>query len=311
MTHTQSPGQDRSWKRRQLLQMAATVTAVRPLRSAIPAAIREDTNPPDSPPDNPVSIIDCNVSLFAWPFRRLPFDELSQLTKRLRGLGVDFAIAGSNEAILHRDLTAVNSRLHDACRHEPMLLPAGAVNPAQPGWQEDLRICTENLNMPGIRLLPTVHGYDLTLPDLRACLFAAASVGRFVQIVLSLEDPRTQPNLFRTGELSIEPLGDLCESIPRLRVQLLNGRLTSGLTSVLRELPGVTVDTARIEGTDGVPRLVNSLAADQVVLGSHAPFLIPEAALIRVHEASLLQPQQVHAVLSANARTFLGGKPLL
>jgi predicted TIM-barrel fold metal-dependent hydrolase len=62
---------------------------------------------------------------------------------------------------------------------------------------------------------------------------------------------------------------------------------------------------ARVEGTDGVPRLVEQVSKSKVLFGSHAPFLIPEAALIRVHESSLLDEVTLKAVYSENAQGVL------
>ena len=61
-------------------------------------------------------MIDVNVWLSRWPFRRLPDDEPEALVRRLRRLGVTEAWAGSLDALLHRDLAAVNARLVATCR---------------------------------------------------------------------------------------------------------------------------------------------------------------------------------------------------
>ena len=46
-------------------------------------------------------IVDTNVGLFQWPFRRLPLDRMEKLVSKLQSLGVAQAWAGSFEGILH------------------------------------------------------------------------------------------------------------------------------------------------------------------------------------------------------------------
>ena len=70
--------------------------------------------------------------------------------------------------------------------------------------------------------------------------------------------------------------------------------------------PGVYFDAARVDGTDGVPLLVQSVPPGRVMFGSHAPFLIPEAALIRVHESAVLDEASLRAVLAENGEHFFG-----
>ena len=76
----------------------------------------------------PLKVIDTNVSLFQWPFRRLPLDDPNALVAKLRILGITEAWAGSFEALFHRDVTSVNERLAEACRSHPELVPIGSIN---------------------------------------------------------------------------------------------------------------------------------------------------------------------------------------
>ena len=87
-------------------------------------------------------MIDVNVSLHRWPFRRLAGDAPMELVSRLRKGGITQAWAGSFDARLHRDMAAVNARIAAECKTygKDFLVPFGCVNPRLPDWQEDLRV---------------------------------------------------------------------------------------------------------------------------------------------------------------------------
>jgi len=83
-------------------------------------------------------MIDVNVSLSHWPFRRLPDDEPERLAARLRSLGVVEAWAGNFDALLHRDFEAVNARTAELCGRfgDGLFQPVGALDPTLPDWRE-------------------------------------------------------------------------------------------------------------------------------------------------------------------------------
>ncbi|MEX0725887.1 MAG: amidohydrolase family protein, partial [Planctomycetaceae bacterium] len=138
-------------------------------------------------------IVDVNVNVSRWPFRRLPFDDTPALVERLSQSDVVEAWAGSFDGLFHEDVAQVNRRLVEECNSHGagLLQPIGTVNPTLPDWQDDVRRCAEEHGMRGIRLHPNYHGYTLDDPRFAELLTMAESRGLIVQLVFYMEDPRT------------------------------------------------------------------------------------------------------------------------
>ncbi len=257
-------------------------------------------------------MIDTNVDLFRWPFRRLAGDDPADLVARLRQKGVTQAWAGSFEGVLHRDVEGVNRRLAAACReHGPnFLLPFGTVNPKEPDWQEDLRRCQEVHKMPGIRLHPDYHAYGLDDPAAAELFSLAAKRNLVVQIAYGMEDPRTQFPLMLVPPVDLRPLPNVVRNTPSLRVEVLNwghwGDGRAGNLNEMGKIENIYFDIAMTEKVGGVARLIADTSPSRVVFGSHYPFLYFDSAVLKVREAGLTD-EQAHAVLEGNARTLLKG----
>jgi len=232
-------------------------------------------------------MIDTNVYLSRWPFRRLRGDETPELVAMLRRAGIRQAWAGSFDALLHKDVAGSNARLADECRRhgDGLLLPFGTVNISLPDWEEDLRRCHEVHRMPGIRLHPNYHGYMLDNPSFAKLLEGAAQRGLLVQVAIRMEDLRTQHPLVRVADVDPAPLATL--QVKGLRLMLLN---------IAKPPAGLPFDIAMIERAGGVA----NVGTERACFGSYAPFFILEAALLKLKESAIDA-----AVLDANASTLL------
>lgn len=257
-------------------------------------------------------MIDTNVHLFAWPFRRIAGDDPDGLVQHLHARGVTQAWAGSYEALFHRDIAAVNLRLAEAChRSGPgFFLPFGCVNPKSPDWREDLRRCHEVHRMPGIRIYPNYHGYSLADPALANLLSATSDRKLIVQIALSMEDKRTQFPLMLVEPVHPEPLADLLPRFTRLRVMLLNygGWTADDAGANIRKIlqaQNAYFDISMNEGIGGLERLIAATSPKRVVFGSHAPFFYFESAWLKVQSAALPHDQEL-ALCEQNAKALFG-----
>ena len=255
-------------------------------------------------------IIDVNVHLSRWPFRRLRGDEPGELVSLLRSRGVEQAWAGSFDGLLHKDIEGVNRRLAADCRKHGggMLIPFGSVNPKLPDWEEDVRRCAEEHRMPGIRLHPNYQGYTLDDPDVERLLRTAAGRGLAVQVVLKMEDERVQHPLLRVAPVEAAVLCALVPKIPGLRLMILNGPAPLVKDGIPRAASaGIGFDFAMLEGIAGVAKLVDLIGVDKVYFGSHFPFFTWDSSWLKVVESGLEKSAE-RAVLSGNAERWLAGR---
>lgn len=303
--------------RRVFLKESLVPAAVLPLLASGTgqgAATREE---PFASTEKPPGIIDTNVHLFDWPFRRLKYSRTSDLVTKLRKHRVMQAWAGSFQALLHKNLDAANARLADECRTHGagLLVPFGSVNPVWPDWEEDLRRCHEVHRMPGIRLYPSFHNYRLDRLEFIELLGRATERGLVVQIVISMEDERVHHPIINVPPAEATPLVEASKQVPQARLQLLNclSALQRGGASDLVNETTIVFDISNLEGTGAVGRLMDGkhwsirpqVPHSRLLFGSHAPFCPCEAALLRLFE-SPLEREPLVAIMQGNARRLLG-----
>jgi predicted TIM-barrel fold metal-dependent hydrolase len=257
-------------------------------------------------------IIDVNVNLSRWPFRRTPCDEPQRLVAALREGGVVQAWAGTLDGLFHRDLGGANARLVEECRRwgRDLLLPFGCVNPMLPDWREDLRRGRQDYRMPGIRLHPNYHGYRLEDTVFAEVLQEAGRQGLIVQVALRMDDVRVQHPLMRVANVDPAPMVKVLAALPQLPVVILNvTRTTSeGHLKQLAALPNVYFDYAMWEGIGGVAALVKAVSAERVLFGSHLPLFPLPSSLLKLRESELT-PGQVEGIRHGNARRILQLRP--
>jgi uncharacterized protein len=252
-------------------------------------------------------IVDTNVHLGSWPFRRPPWSETADIVKKLKSVQITEAWAGSFEGMLHKDLAAVNARLAEECRRYPsFLIPFGSVNPRQPDWEEDLRRCHEQHRMPGIRLHPNYHGYRLDDQAFARLLENAVERRLVVQIAVRMEDERTHHPLMQVAAVDLRPLPAVLARFPAARVQILNASFDprDETLLVLARAGKIHFDFANVESVGGLGKMLQRFGSERVLFGSHFPLFYPESALLKIRE-SALKDEEVQAVQHANARGLL------
>lgn len=299
----------RQFLKNSLLTGAALAAARGPLAPAVSAA----ANPASA---GSPGIIDTNVNLFRWPFRRLKYDDTTALVAKLRKHRVVEAWAGSYEALLHKDIAGVNERLAAECRERGpgLLVPFGSVNLAWADWEDDVRRCHETFRMPGVRIFPGYQPFDLSHPDLGRLVQATAERGLVLQIVFQMEDPRVHHPLVDPGTIDARPLVEVLKAAPGAKVQLLHfsGNPQGSDLVPLMTQTSARIDISRWESNGMVGKMIGAapggapgrVPLDRVLFGSHAPYFPLETAILKLIE-SPLDAVQLQAIMQGNARALL------
>jgi predicted TIM-barrel fold metal-dependent hydrolase len=263
-------------------------------------------------------IVDTNINLFQWPFRRLKYSDTAALVAKLKKHRVIEAWAGSFEALLQKDMNGVNERLARECRERGagLLKPFGSVNLAWPDWEEDVRRCHEVFRMPGIRIYPGYQPFDLAHPGFKRLLAVTRERGLLLQIAFGMEDSRVHHPTLQLVPVTVGPLLDALKVEPKAKVQLLHfvGRPLGADLRQLMTQTSATIDFSRWEGTGAVGKLTGTapgsqgtppVPIDRVLFGSHAPFFPVETAILKLIESPFDQAQLL-AMMQGNARRLLG-----
>ncbi len=253
-------------------------------------------------------IIDTNIYLSRWPFRRLPHDTPDSLVRKLRRRGVEQAWTGSFDGLLHKDVSGVNSRLVADCKQhgDGLLVPVGCVNPTLPDWQEDLRRCHEVHEMKIIRIHPNYHGYGLDSALCHELFQAAQDRGVIVQLVLSMEDTRVQHPLMQVPVVDTTPLETLVKKFPRLPLVVMNNSaaVRANQAGELANIGNVYFEDSHFESVGALENWVKDAPLERILFGSYFPFFNLEAALLKFQE-SQLGGLATSAIQSGNAQKLL------
>jgi predicted TIM-barrel fold metal-dependent hydrolase len=257
----------------------------------------------------PASLVDCNITTGAWPFRAHGWSDESSAIQRFcqtfKEKGLTQGWAGSFEGIFYRDLATANTLLHERCAEysNGFLIPVGSVNPALPAWQDDLNRCVSDHRMMAIRLHPNYHGYTLDDPTFLELLELAAEKKLLIQIVAQMEDERTQHPAMQVPPVNLKPLPDALKRVPQARVMVLNANRAMSMRSL--QGTNVVLDIAMLEGVGGIENLLKDWPLEQLVFGSHAPLFYFESAKLKLQESELTD-KQLSAITHENAQRLLG-----
>jgi predicted TIM-barrel fold metal-dependent hydrolase len=257
--------------------------------------------------------VDVHCYVGQWAFRRLPYTTLAEIRTLLARTETRHALVTPMSAIFYKDCLSATRQLYDELAAQPGndLSLVAVVNPAFPGWRDDLSIMIDQLGCIAVQLFPNYHNYLLTDEPAQELLDEMQRRGLPLMLSPRMEDERLHHWLAKIPPVSGLDLRWLLRAFPRLEIVLCN--LTPGEVDVLHteivSHPQAFVDTSARMPQFFLEEMVGKLGADRVLYGTGLPLQYPECTWQMIADAQLTERDR-HKICFENAvRVFnLGAK---
>jgi len=253
-------------------------------------------------------IVDMNMSVGHWPFRRLPVVDVAGLVGLMDLFGIGQGLVANLEGVLYKDVMAANASLRaQLAGCERRVVPQAVINPAFPGWERDLAICADEWGWGGVRLYPNYHGYALTDGCFGEFLAAADEKRLVVSVNVRMTDERMHHWRAMTPATEISALPDLAAAHRQARfiVNCANNGEVWPLAEGIRACGNVFAEVSHIEGPGGVGELAELIGFERVLLGTHAPYFYADSPRLKLDEAGI-GGEERRMIEAGNAVRLLG-----
>jgi len=255
-------------------------------------------------------VIDANAYLGDWPFRALRRRTPGALRRALGAVGITRAAVSPLAAIFRQECQSANTEMLRALgRSRDFFLPALALNPGYPGWEDDLEAAVA-ARAVGVRLFPNYHAYGLGDDAARAAVTRATEAGLAVFISLRMQDERHHHPRMMAPAAPANEVAALAQAAPGARIVACMARygeaeaLLAGNPSS-SDPTGVWLDLSGVQGPVGcVDLLARRFGAGRLLMGTGAPLQYPLPAVAKIHSSELAAAER-DRILGGNAMRLL------
>ncbi len=230
-------------------------------------------------------LVDVNAWLGSWPFQYFHEATAAILADRLAAEGITAAAVGNPEAAFNPDIMESNRILVRRLEKHAMLRPVPAVDPTKRDWRDVLALCRDE-GAAAVRVFPGYHGYELGSPAAMAVMEQLAgerTLPLFVQV--RMEDERTHHPRCRIAAVEVASVLEAAGRFPTLRFVALCPYFHEAV-DLAKGPANVSFDISHVERLRTVSSLLAEVPLQRVLFGSHAPFLQPLAAVMKVQAPS-------------------------
>jgi len=245
-------------------------------------------------------MIDVNVSLGHWPSQKFEQNTPGKLAAHLESEGISRALVTALDAVFFPDPDICNRTLFASLKSRPSLVPVPTVNPILTGWRSALRESPSR----AVKIYPNYHNYSLSSDHVHGLMQELSETCAALMIAVRMEDERGQHPLCKAPGVPSNDIISLANRWPQVPIVCLCANFSEAV-KLTEETGNIHVDTAFAECEDTLVALRKKVPAERILFGSHTPFLVTRAAVMKV-TASTVSKQDLAAITVGNAGRLFG-----
>ncbi len=263
--------------------------------------------------------IDINAYTGNWPYKQLRNSNLAGLISRMDRFGIDKAVVANLSGVHYKNTQAANEALYQELKsnagYKNRIIPFAVINPAYPGWQQDLEKCVA-YGFRGVRIYPQYHDYLPGDAECIALVKKCRDLGLVVGLTIRMVDSRQRSWLdidhvayTRIGEWTLRnfmPLIRAVPDVPYFVLNIANGLAVDQADAPLLKKANILFDTSG-RSFGFMPDILRQYPAEKFAFGSHSPILDYVTGMLRIES---LRPDETgerekELMRSGNALRFL------
>ncbi len=251
-------------------------------------------------------MIDVNVFLGAYPWRRLPGTSPEAVLAAMDRVGITSAWVSHLPSLFWKDPAEGNRWLFEVAAREPRFRAVPAIHPGLPRWEQDLQEAVER-NAVAVRADPGCFGLAPAGAEMLRLVSATADAGLPLLSSVRLEDGRGRHPLDVAPELPPWAVRAWLRQAPRARIVVTHAERgfieEVHFGSTPAEAARVWWDIAWVWGPpeDHLSLLLATMAVARFLFGSGQPLRLPETPATRL-DLLRLSPADRLAIASGNAQ---------
>ncbi len=228
-----------------------------------------------------MKIIDVNAGFGFWPIQRFSFSTLSALDGEYERLGVEEVWLSAVESILYPEPETYDQRLLSAASEYPRFRVVKTINPLLANWEARLRDAHSSGILRAVKLFPNYHGAPLALPAVKNLCAVAAQLRLPVLIQMRVNDERNQPSCLQMSAVQAGEIVALAQEAPETLFIAL-APYHSDLKILATGSANLLADISFMDYSNAVGAASRLFPQERLVFGSHAPWLLPQAAVMKL-----------------------------